>query len=262
MGNGETGTHGTRRKHWHINLYLSKPSGWVSSDRDGKGKLVREERDWWPHGFVTVDVMGDFSTDRRVAAARYVQKYAEKMRGEQRRGATKAARTVTFFQSQGKAYGAEWIEKEARRTAAAGLPYHGTYMVPGLNFGPRVKSARAFVRWLTARAAGGAASRGDPFKPMKNMVQGACRKYAIAAYRAEWEARYPGRDIPATDFMRLNDEEFIEPRRLPPAGRQSHFAGRAGARPAARVQGSPVLLPEPRICRRCWTRRGAGCCSF
>jgi len=262
MGCGETGTRGTRRKHWHVNLYFSKPSGWVSSDRDEKGNLVREHRDFWPHGFVTVDVMGDFSTDRRVAAARYVHKYAEKGRssakGErrptdfdiddaienkrrekeradcdaawlpyeprprpypgvierrERRKAVMRSRRSTkfrFFQSLGKAYGAEWIEKEARRTAQSGLPYHGRYMVPGVNFGPKLKSLRATENYFSVRSLGGKAAMGDPFKPMWSAVRGACIKYAVEAYRDEWRKLYGDREYPETLFMRLNDPEFVD----------------------------------------------------
>lgn len=45
-------------------------------------------------------------------------------------------------------------------------------------------------------------------RPMRLMVTGACRKYAVAAYKDEWTKLRPDVPIPATLFMQMHDDEY------------------------------------------------------
>jgi len=158
---------------------------------------------------------GGTDTDRAHAAIRYSQKYVEKTRGappgHPDHGKPK---DVVFFQSLGKAFGASYIESDARRTAAAGLPYHGTYQVPGVNYTRKNKALRKprTMGEIVDRERGIVAAQPIDLMtsapPQKLFVQGACRKYGIAAYRDEWVKRWPGRDMPWTLFMQFNDPDF------------------------------------------------------
>lgn len=186
FGVGERGSRGTKRCHFHLALFYSKPSGFVSSPRDAKGRLVRQNLPCWPKGFVTVDVLAQHSLAQRVGAVRYVAKYFDKTRGMTRAARLSGEpRQVVRLGSNGRAFGSLYIEAEARRTAQAGLPYHGTFYVEGV-------------------------ARSRTHKLFKNAVRGVIRQHAAAAYRDEWAKLRPGRKMPRTDFMFLFDAEFAE----------------------------------------------------
>lgn len=206
LGCGERGKRSTKRCHWHIVMFFDKPSGIAPSERDAKGNMIRENRDWWPHGFSTVDVLAEHTTEKRVRAARYCVKYLEKSREKE----------AVFFASNSKAYGAGWIEDEARRTARAGLPYNGLYFVPGVNFSRPNRPDPRLARIAKERGLRVLSSSSPP-TPLQ--VQGSCCKYAAIAYLEEWRATRTAKPH-ATRFLQMHDpdycaEDYCHSKRLP-----------------------------------------------
>lgn len=180
---GETGSRGTRRKHWHLAVFSDKPTGLAPSPRRAsasrrRGALMRENRpDLWPHGFITLDVLpGGKAAPPKVTPAqqiainrgalpppavdpqgavrlaRYLCKYVEKSRGVSARDRKHGVRPdVVFASSNRRPLGSVYIEDEARRWAQAGLPFAGLYRVPGLRMS-RADTSPARDRY--GRAAG------------------------------------------------------------------------------------------------------------
>lgn len=187
MGCGERGKRSTKRCHFHLVLFMSRKSGFVSTPRQADGKPGREDHPLWPHGFVNVHVLGhDIETKMR--AVRYAVKYLDKSRlpskAARRRGEKPEAR---FFRSLASPLGYAFLCDLARDHAQQGLPVHGDYRVPG-------------VRFSRGRGAG----FGDH---VRHVLSGRMRDHYIAAYREEWERLRPDIDVPMTDFLMLFDPD-------------------------------------------------------
>lgn len=191
LGCGERGSRGTKRCHWHICVFLSKPGPFVSTPREADGKPGRENHWLWPHGFMNCHVLPD-DMSAKMRAVRYAVKYLDKARVpskfERRRGVEREAR---FFRSSATPLGFEYLTEWAREHARQGLPLHATYRIPGVTF---------------SRAKAGPAGREVP-KMTVHIVHGRMREHCIEAYKDEWAKRRGHVPVPMTDFMMRFDPE-------------------------------------------------------
>lgn len=196
MGCGERGKNGTKRCHWHMVLFFSKPSGFRTTPRDPDGRPGRENVPLWPHGFVTIHVLPEWM-EARIKAVRYVAKYLDKAREPSRYGKLRGEKAeYKFFRSLSKPLGFDYLTAYARDHAAKGIPLRGDYFVPGVRF---------------------SAERGKGEGLTMHLVSGVMREHMIAAYRDEWAKRGWQAEVPMTPFMLLHDNEAIA--RVSPATR-------------------------------------------
>lgn len=232
---------------------LKRKKGCRDSDY-APGEMIMEHRNWWPRGGVTVDVipggrsvvaasqqlfspvelirMGregyrapSYDPARAVDACRYAVKYLQKGLevSAKERAAGKQPKAV-FFASNSKAYGVDYMVEQARETARQGLPYHGRYTVPGVNFGYRTAEAKirnpvkaptwspVERRWVelgllpAEKRPQIRVSSTTPPQPLT--VQGACCRPVAAAYVDEWQKVRPGVKPPATRFLQMHYEDY------------------------------------------------------
>lgn len=184
MGCGERGSKRTKRCHWHVVLFMSKVSGFISTPPDPKtGKPGRENHDLWPHGYVNIDVL-DRDIEPKMKAVRYAVKYLSKSKAPSRAGKLRGEKPeAKFFRSLSRPLGWQYITDLARDYARQGVPIHGQYQVPGVRFSKR------------------------PFALVKHTVLGRMRDHYIEAFRDEWEKLRPHVAIPRTEFMMRHDPD-------------------------------------------------------
>jgi hypothetical protein len=292
------------RRHWHLLIWSDKITGlkdtvqevnpnWFGRKDDPRAmKSGREHVDWWPHGWVQVQVLPggrspllertytpmelieigrgrmapEKSTDPEgiIKLCRYLHKYCEKSRGlNRRKGQRREDMPVVFGSSNRRPLGVELILDQAREWARAGLPYPGTYRVPGVRHSrgqwrPKQRLDGARV------VAGGAINTGNaeadrilraewqglaPAPQAVLGVMGACRRHACAAYRDEfWRVHRHAPDM--SEFCRLYDTERCEGdyKRSPAS---FSFAGeRARKASVLAVEPDPAFVPVYRDSRR------------
>lgn len=185
MGCGERGKRSTKRCHWHVVLFLTKPSGFVSTPRDKDGGPGRENHDLWPHGFVNIHVLPQ-DMHQKMQAVRYAVKYLDKSRPLSRTAKLRGVqREAMFFRSLRTPLGYAYLTDFARRHVQAGLPVDGTYRVPGVRF-----------------------SRGQAQETV-HVLSGRMRDHYVEAYAKEWLAQYGERDIPMSDFLMRYDPNAV-----------------------------------------------------
>jgi len=211
-GAGERGSRNTRRCHWHLLIFSPKKTGWVSTERDDRGKYVRETHPLWKLGFATVEVYTRDEFLSVIDKVRYCTKYIRKARlvsrRERLRGVPEQAK---FFQSLRPALGRDLLEDQARAIARNGLSLTGCYSVGGVT--------NSINRTNMAAMSSRARSRAP--KNSRFFLQGAMRLHYIKAYRDEWEKLRPDTPVPYSDWMRANDPDWIdgEPGRVMPINR-------------------------------------------
>lgn len=191
IGCGERGTKSTKRCHWHIVCFMSKPSGIQSTPvlRDGRRWSVDDPL--WPHGLVTRDVFSqDMPIEKKMRSIRYCVKYIDKCYSADldKRGANAEAK---FFRSNASPLGFEYLTERAKRCARAGLPLPGIYDVPGvLGSRPDWKTEmRGFtvVSW--------------PVYPLTTFaIKSRMREHYIEAYEAEWQRVRPHVPMPYSEW--------------------------------------------------------------
>jgi hypothetical protein len=193
LGCGERGSRNTKRCHWHIVLFLSKRSPFVSTPRGPDGKPGHEDHALWPHGFVNVHVL-ESDMEAKMRAARYAIKYLDKSRApskfQKARGVKAEAR---FFRSLASPLGFEFLTEWAREHARKGVPLHEKYKVPGVYFSHAKVQARGF----------------EKPRLMEHVITGRMRDHYIAAYRDEWALRRAHVDVPMTEFMMRHDPDAV-----------------------------------------------------
>lgn len=220
FGCGEIGQRRTKRHHWHVVLFFScgnpaERSGFVSSRRDLKGKMIGEDHAIWPHGISTIHVLPNGMGDR-IAACRYVAKYVGKalLSAEDRKAGEK--KQAMLFRSLKPALGAEYLAQWGARHAQQGLPLPEMFRVPNVVY---TRGKR----------------RGHQ---VENRPTGVSRQTIIAAYRDEWQRLRPGRDVPDSAFRAKWDSDYI----APPARKKKPIVWRErGTRP-------PVPAKPPTHC--------------
>jgi hypothetical protein len=199
LGCGERGSRGTKRCHWHIVIFGSRPLGFTSTPKDAAGNYVLQKHPLWQKGWVTVDVLPQHSLEARMKAVRYCVKYLTKAKAvtprQRRHGVPDEAK---FFRSTATPLGFEYLTDHARRIAQAALPVHGLYRVPGVT-----NSLPPGLMGLSGAAA--------PARPSEFVLRGRMRDHYIAAYRAEWQRLRPEAAIPGTDWLRRHDPEYDDP---------------------------------------------------
>lgn len=182
LGCGERGE-ANGRCHWHIVLFLSKPTETISSPRGKDGKLISSLHPWWEFGLCTRDVIpAERELEAKMKAIRYIVKYVSKAR----QGKRGAAREAVFFRSTATPLGAAYLIGEAKRAAAAGIPLPSFYCVPGL-----MPSYRPGAR----------------FRLTKHQVRGVVKDHYMRAYQAEWQRLRPDVPMPETDWWKANDPD-------------------------------------------------------
>ena len=208
-GAGERGSRNTRRCHWHLLIFSPKKTGWISTERDDRGKYVRETHPLWKLGFATVEVYTRDEFLSVVEKVRYCTKYIRKARAVSRRQRLRGVEEqAKFFQSLRPALGREFLEEHARAIARAGLVLSGRYNIGGVT--------NSTKRTNMAAKSSGARARAP--KASRFFLQGAMRLHYIKAYRDEWEKLRPGVPVPYSDWMRANDPDWVdgEPGRVMP----------------------------------------------
>lgn len=199
LGCGERGKQNTKRCHWHVVIFGSRPLGLTATPRDDKGELVRQKHPLWQLGFCTVDVLPVHGVETRMKAVRYCIKYLTKSKAvtirQRRAGVPEEAK---FFYSTATPLGFEYLTDHARRVAQAGLPLTGKYRVPGVT-----NSRRG---WRPETSGYTPAPRASEFQP-----RGRMRDHYIAAYRAEWETIHGEKPIPATEWIVRHDPDWAFP---------------------------------------------------
>lgn len=256
---GERGARNGRR-HFHLAVFADKPTGVRPSARKApkRGERVgamiySDADDFWPHGHYTVDVMPGGAADPQgrlfspvelirmarsgerpvphdpdgaVRLARYLCKYLDKARAPVgTRFAKRQQRDVVFGSSNRRPLGHDYIAAEARRYAQAGLPFPGTYTVPGLRFSAasrvsgKVKDGRVKLgsgAWISAgseelqRAIRAEWVASQSPRHTLSGIFGAMRWRAIAAYRDEWQKLRGEVPMPPSDFCHWYDPDRAE----------------------------------------------------
>lgn len=188
FGCGETGERGTKRHHWHVVVFFKHgpagPSGFVTSKRDVKGRLIGEDNDIWPHGISTIDVHSAHMVFR-MSAVRYVSKYITKAALAFKQKKAGREPDALLFRSLKPALGAEYLGQWAERHAEAALPLPGEYTVPHVTF-----------------------SRGRR-DSVRHRLLGVSRGYVINRYRDAWVRLRPGADVPHSDFLARYDDLYV-----------------------------------------------------
>lgn len=190
LGCGERGKRSTRRCHWHLVFFFSKPSGLRSTPEERPGKPGRENHDLWPWGFVNIDVLPhDMSAKMR--AVRYCVKYTSKSMSPKIDGLRRGDKAeAKFFRSNATPLGYEFLVDEARRYAEAGLPISGKYRVPGVRHS-RTRKPGADTHTV-------------------HQLTGRMRDHFIEAYHAEWERLRPDRPVPMTPWLLRYSEYAVQ----------------------------------------------------
>lgn len=233
VGCGERGKNGSRRCHWHVIIFGSRPMGLTSTAKGPDGHYVREKHPLWKAGFCTVDVLPVEDMGHKMRAVRYCVKYLTKARAvplrERRMGVPVEAK---FFRSTHTPLGYQFLTGFARKVARAGLPMHGKYTIAG------VTKTRGRGRTL----------RGVPFGSWEeapdltqHTVLGRMRDHFIAAYNSEWEAVWPDRPVPATDWMRRFDDEWSDLAAEPVAVPQRAVVRSGSVQAVGSAKSSPVV---------------------
>lgn len=229
FGCGERGSTSTYRVHWHMVLFFSGPSGLRSTPRQADGKPGREIVDFWPHGFVNIDVLPSDPL-LRVRAINYCVKYMSKTVGVdvealhvgplpeherqrrqrqadspwRKRGGLPVANPsayeierrkvdadAQFFMSSKRPLGVGLLEMWAEQQAQAGVPLSSFYTVPGVET-TRTKSKT------------------------KLYPLGRSRVHYALAYRRAWERWKPGVRMPVSEFTKRHDPEYVQIEAKPP----------------------------------------------
>jgi hypothetical protein len=206
IGCGERGEKNTKRVHWHICLFLSKPSGWrptpweAPSRRFPKGRRGHEHHALWPFGWVCIDVLPSapvYKIERgrqiievpqaemsaKMRAIRYCSAYIDKAKVPKIDGLRRPDKAqARFFRSNATPLGFEFLTDLAREHARQALPIKGQYRVPGVVYS---KTGAMTVHRLTGRM----------------------RDHFIDAYREEWQRLRPDSPVPMTKWMLRYDSE-------------------------------------------------------
>lgn len=147
----------------------------VPSTRDEPKRHMQEH---WPHGFSTWERLG-VNPEDTAAAVRYVCKYLNKDLGGPEKQAICRMSKVPLL-------GADWLRHKARLHVEAGIPpVDLRYEFPGVN---RPNGERV---------------------PFMLRPGSAAAKLFLQSFIDQWAEAYPGRDIPPTHTMML--EDFIDP---------------------------------------------------
>lgn len=193
VGCGEVGEKRTKRNHWHIVLFFRGgigSSGFRSTPPDKRGDKL-ENIDLWPHGHVSIEAL-PVEPFERVRVIRYVVMYMhKKAESAVVKGVSRAA--CVPFRSTKPALGSHYLAQWGRDCAVAGLPLHGWFKVPGVQYSKGVRAGQ----------------------PVKNYLSGVVRSEVIAAYREQWQAKHGERPLPHSDFLKRFDPEYLQPARNP-----------------------------------------------
>lgn len=188
FGCGETGERRTKRHHFHIVVFFKHgpagPSGFVSSKRDKKGRLVGEDDNIWPHGISTIDVHPAHMS-LRMSAVRYVSKYITKAALAYKQKKAGREPDALLFRSLKPALGAEYLGQWAEDHAKAALPLPGEYTVPHVTFSRGLRQS------------------------VRHRLLGVSRGYVINRYRDAWVRLRPGADVPHSDFLARYDDLHV-----------------------------------------------------
>jgi hypothetical protein len=223
---GETGPK-FGRKHFHVLLFFSGNMDFPghgpfikNGPRDAAGETMREQWEFWSHGTSVVKVAKDQADC--VAFARYCGKYIGKSRGLTRADRKAGAKPESIhYGSRGRALGSRYFESEAERTADAGLPLKGLFLVPGVLFsrskpksvsrGPSLRRVAATSSFDVRDSAGNTVYSEPLIAPpgyTTVRVYGAVRTHTIEAYKKRWREKHGDAPIPLTPFLERFDEEF------------------------------------------------------
>lgn len=217
---GERGENGSKRCHWHYLLFLDGPHSFVTTAQDEKGHRRAWDDQLWPRGHICVDVIPMESPDDIARSVRYVTKYIRKA-VPKKYSEKKTVARFGFSQGRivdedgnvrGAPIGTKYCEQYARDVARQGLPLHGHIKFPGIKRGT-----------------------GERAKTAKHNLFGVVVRYFIAAYKEAWREFHGDRDIPPSDFMIWNDEEWVM--RIPPSVRLNPIKWHKGVKP-------PEPLPD------------------
>lgn len=233
MGCGERGKRNTKRCHWHLCLFLTKPSGFVSTPKQPNGKPGRENHDLWPWGFVNIDVMPE-EMSRKVKAVRYAVKYLDKARSPKIDGMRRGDKAeAKFFRSNRPGLGHAFLIEEAQRYAKAGLPIRGQYRVPGV-----IMSRQAYkpIRNRMGQVVGQRVLD----RHAVHQLSGRMRGHFIEAYHAEWERLRPDIPVPMTEWLMRYSEYAIQG--------TGDIKAKLFDKPRAPVE-PPQKIPPRRACR-------------
>lgn len=174
---GERGTLFNRR-HWHLLLFFNKPSGLV---RWGRKTNPGELWEHWPHGWADIQPLPQGQWAQKI---RYCVKYAMKDQATDERYPCKS--------SLRPGMGDEFFFRLACDMAKAGLVPNGKYTLPNM-------------RWTSGRKEGQA---------IEYSMTSVTRLNFIEYWRAAWELRYPGKDIPVNAWLLKWDENAVfDPKR-------------------------------------------------
>lgn len=171
---GEKGTlH--NRKHWHMLMFFSQPSGLIRWGRETHPGQLWEH---WPHGWADIQPLAGGEWLHKI---RYTAKYCLKDNSTDERYPCKS--------SLKPGIGDAFFRDLADRMAKAGVAPNGKYQHDG-------------IRWERGRKKG---------ELVDFSMTHATRYNFIDYYRAAWEKYHPEKDVPMTEWMQAFDDEAIAP---------------------------------------------------